>query len=143
MLNAMLTGAEELFEDKLSKFVYNAFSYFDTTNTEPELVYHAFILGLLVHLQNDYYFSSNQLAGYGRADILIMPLSGSLKTNAVILEFKKTKYRDKLAAASKIAINQIKEKQYIFEAKKRGATDIYIYGVGFYRQDISIVMEKI
>jgi len=143
MINAMLTGDVELFTDKLSKFVYSSFSYFDTTNTEPELVYHAFILGLLVHLQKDYYFNSNGESGNGRADILIMPLVGNHKTSAVILEFKKTRDKEKLEESAEIAINQIKEKKYIDEARKRGATDIYIYGIGFYKKEIKVIMEQL
>ena len=126
MLNSMLTGDKELFNDKLSKFVYSSFSYFDTTETEPEMVYHAFILGLLVHLQKDYYFNSNGESGNGRADILIMPLAGNQKTSAVILEFKKTRDKEKLD-----------------EARKRGATTIYIYGIGFYKKELQVIMEKL
>jgi len=142
MLNAMLTGNQELFTDKLSKFVHSSFSYFDTTGTEPELVYHAFILGLLVHLQKDYYFNSNGESGNGRADIMIMPLVGNYKTSAVILEFKKTRDIKKLDEVAQTAINQIKEKRYIDEARKRGSKNIYIYGIGFYKKEIKVLMEN-
>ena len=143
MINAMLVGNERLFLKKLSKFVFNAFSYFDVTKTEPEIVYHAFILGLLSHVHEGYYLNSNPVAGEGRADILIMPKAGELSQNAVILEFKQTEEKDKLEAAAKEGLKQIKEKKYINEAQKRGAVDIYIYGIGFCGREIKIGMEKI
>ena len=143
MINAMLVGNERLFLKKLSKFVSNAFSYFDVTKAEPEIVYHAFILGLLSHVHEGYYFNSNPIASEGRADILIMPKAGELSQNAVILEFKQTEDKDKLEAAAKEGLKQIKEKKYINEAQKRGAVDIYIYGIGFCGREIKIGMEKI
>lgn len=143
MVNAMLTGDVELFTDKLADFVYSSISYFDTTNTKPEMVYHAFILGLLVRLQKDYYFNSNGESGNGRADILIMPLVGNHNSSAVISEFKKTRDKEQLDESAKIAINQIKNKKYIDEAIKRGANKIYIYGIGFYKKNISKLMSLI
>jgi hypothetical protein len=143
MINAMLSGKEKLFFKKLSNFVFNAFSYFDVTKSEPEKVYHAFILGLLSHVHNEYYFNSNPIAGEGRADILIMPKAGELSKNAVILEFKQTEEKDKIEESAKEGLKQIKEKKYIDEAKKRGAIDIYIYGIGFCQREIRLVMEKI
>ncbi len=143
MIHAMLVGKEKLFYKKLSYFVRNAFSYFDVTKTEPERVYHAFVLGLLSHIQQGYYFNSNPVTGEGRADILIMPKAGELSKNAVVLEFKQTEDKEDLETAAKEGLAQIKEKQYIREAKKRGATKIYIYGIGFCGREVKIVMEKI
>lgn len=143
MLNAMLTGDRELFDEKLADFVSGSFSYFDIAQKKPEMVYHAFILGLLAHVQRNYYFNSNPVAGRGRADILIMPKSGELSQNAVILEFKQTGDKNNLEAAAKEGLKQIKEKRYISEAQKRGAMDIFIYGIGFCGRDIKIEIEKI
>ena len=61
----------------------------------------------------------------------------------MVLEFKKAQEKEALEAAAKKGLTQIKEKQYINEAKKRGATDIYIYGIGFCGRDVKTVMEKI
>ncbi len=143
MIMAMLIGNEPLFVKKLSKFVFNAFSYFDVSKTEPEIVYHAFVLGLLSHVQNGYYFNSNPEMGEGRADILIMPKAGELSKNAVVLEFKQTVDKEKLESVAMEGLKQIKEKKYISEAQKRGATDIYIYGIGFCGREIKVIMEKV
>jgi len=143
MLLSMLHGKEQPFFRKLSIFVLNAFSYFDLTQHEPERVYHAFLLGLLCHIQEDYYFSSNPEAGEGRADILIMPKSRNLSTHAVVLEFKQTDEKKRLEKVTQEALAQIKSKQYIAEAKKRGATEIYAYGIGFCGKDLKMLMEKV
>ena len=143
MISSMLYGEKEDFFDKLSKFVFNAFSYFDVGQFEPEKVYHAFLLGLMSHVQDEYYFSSNPEAGEGRADVLIMPKSGSLKYNAVVLEFKKARKEEELQKKAELAIEQIKKKKYIEEAKKRGATKIFIYGVGFCGREIKMIMEEL
>ena len=143
MISAMLTGKEHLFGDRLAKYVRTAFSYFDTTGNEPELVYHAFLLGLLVHLRTDYYFSSNPEAGEGRADVLIMPKSGNLGKNAVILEFKKAWSEEILEARTDVALQQIRDKGYVQEAIKRSAETIYCYGIGFYKREIMLKMEVV
>jgi hypothetical protein len=143
MIWAMLTGNEKLFYQKLSDFVFNSFSYFDMATKKPEMVYHAFVLGLLAHIQNNYYFNSNPVTGRGRADILIMPKAGELSKNAVVLEFKQTEDKEDLESAAMEGIKQIKGKKYISEAQKRGATEIYIYGIGFCGREIKVIMEKV
>ena len=61
----------------------------------------------------------------------------------MILEFKQTEKKEELEAAAMEGLKQIKEKKYISEAQKRGAIDIYIYGIGFCGREIEIEMEKI
>ena len=143
MIQAMLTGNQKLFVKKLSKFVFNGFSYFDVTKTEPEKVYHAFILGLLSHIRDGYYFNSNPVSGEGRDDVLIMSKAIEFSNDAVILEFKQTEEKEELEAMAKEALEQIKSKQYVEEAFKRGAKNIYIYGIGFCGRDIKVLMENI
>ncbi len=143
MINAMLTGDKDLFGEKLADFVFNSFSYFDTADRKPEMVYHAFVLGLLAHVQNNYYFNSNPVAGRGRADVLLMPKAGSLSGNAVILEFKQAGEAGKIEAAATEGLKQIKEKNYISEVQKRGAAAVYAYGIGFSGREVKIVMQKI
>ena len=143
MFNALLTGQLESFEDQLQYHVENSFSYFDTTRTRPELMYHAFILGMLVFLQRDYYCESNAVVGKGRSDILICPKAGTFKDVAVILEFKKTRDQTKLEQVADEALAQIETKDYVKGAIKRGCMTIYCYGIGFYKGELMAKMEKI
>jgi hypothetical protein len=143
MFGALLTGELESFEDQLQYHVENSFSYFYTTKTRPELMYHAFILGMLVFLQRDYYCESNAAVGKGRSDILICPTAGTFKNVAVILEFKKTRYQAKLEQVTEEALAQIKTKDYVKGAIKRGCKTIYCYGIGFYKGELMAKMEKL
>jgi len=58
------------------------------------------------------------------------------------LEFKQTIDKEELESAAMEGLKQIKGKKYISEAQKRGATDIYIYGIGFSGREIKVKMEK-
>jgi hypothetical protein len=122
--------------------IRRSFSYFDITKTMPELVYHSYILGMLVFLKNNYYCESNPIVGEGRCDILICPKAGTYKDIAVILEFKQTDNKDKLEKVTDEALLQIREQNYIEGAKKRGIKTIYCYGIGFYKAELMVKMEK-
>ncbi len=60
---SLLLGDEEAVYNQLSYIIRDAFSYFDTTLKMPELMYHAFILGMLQFLGRDYYCESNANMG--------------------------------------------------------------------------------
>ena len=55
------------------EFVINNLSYFDVSGKEPEKVYHAFVLGMLISLSNTHEVKSNKESGYGRYDVMIIP----------------------------------------------------------------------
>lgn len=42
----------------------NNLSYFDAAGKEPEKVYHAFVLGMLISLSENYEVKSNKESGY-------------------------------------------------------------------------------
>ncbi|MEM7495870.1 MAG: PD-(D/E)XK nuclease domain-containing protein, partial [Myxococcota bacterium] len=58
---------------RLQAFVLASLSYFDVSKQDPERVYQAFVLGLLVHLEHDYRLRSERETGEGRADVLLFP----------------------------------------------------------------------
>ena len=73
MLKALTEGDVESFAQIFKEFTVNSLSYFDTSGSEAEKVYHAFVLGLLLNLRDDYQVKSNRESGYGRYDIMIIP----------------------------------------------------------------------
>src|SRR5947208_3321663 len=73
MLQALIIGDIEMFNDLFSYFVLTSFSYFDVTGKQPEKFYHAFVLGMLVHLINHYEVRSNRESGFGRYDVMLIP----------------------------------------------------------------------
>ena len=75
----------------MNKVALATFSYFDTGKNpsetlEPERFYHGFVLGLIVELSDRYEVKSNRESGFGRYDVMIIPLDKSEK--AIVLEFK-------------------------------------------------------
>ncbi|NJO02327.1 MAG: hypothetical protein HC880_12120 [Bacteroidia bacterium] len=57
----------------LQLFAGQVFSYHDVPGYEPESFYHAFVLGLLVNLEERYEIKSNRESGTGRYDIMLIP----------------------------------------------------------------------
>jgi hypothetical protein len=131
MLKALITADFNVFSALLAEFVKNSFSYFDTGGNQPEQVYHAFVLGLLLNLKRDYRLSSNRESGYGRYDIMLIPEADH--KNAVIIEFKKAVdyQNESLEAAAISALKQIEEKDYRSELLALDKRDIIELGIAF------------
>lgn len=77
----------------------------------PEAVFHAFFLGLLANLRNVYEIRSNVEAGYGRADILMIPKTREYQTGYII-EFKTSDSEKNNKKIKEDALNQIRVKEY-------------------------------
>ncbi len=73
LARALLAGDAETAERLLEGLLLRSLSFHDTGEApgEPERVYHAFMLGLLVWLGPRYRVSSNREAGHGRCDLMI------------------------------------------------------------------------
>jgi hypothetical protein len=129
-INALLDKDVEYMNNILSELMIQTFSYFDTSQQQPERFYHGVILGLLLDLRKDYIISSNKESGYGRYDVMIYPKNLS---EGYILEFKTVnKFRNEtLETASLSALKQIEEKKYETELKAKGIKTIYKYALAF------------
>jgi len=131
LLKALLKGEIKEFERIFHDFTISMLSYYDTGGKDPERVYQAFTLGLLVNLQGKYEIKSNRESGYGRYDIMIIPKDKNKK--GVVIEFKKIddfEEETKDIALDK-ALKQIEEKKYAQELKERGIKDIIKLGIVF------------
>ncbi len=131
LLKSLITGDLFTFERIFSEFVRDTLSFYDTAKKTIESVYHAFFLGLLVNL-NDYEVISNQEAGYGRVDIILLHKTDKQKL-AIVMELKTIDdFMDETKEnALDSAVRQIKEKEYIALVKKRGYNNILSFGVVF------------
>jgi len=130
LLKSIIDGDLKLFQKIFSEFVRDTLSFYDT-GKNIEAVYHAFFLGLLVNL-NDYEIISNQEAGYGRVDIILVHKTDK-KRLAIVMELKtidefEEETKDK---ALESAVEQIKEKEYVSVVQKRGYNNILSFGVVF------------
>ena len=101
----------------MNRMALSLFSSFDGGNhpldeTNPERFYHGFVLGLLVDLTGRYTVTSNRESGFGRYDVMLMPLDSN--NNGIILEFKIYDPEDErsLEETVQAALRQIEEKRY-------------------------------
>ena len=131
LLKSLVDGDVKLFEKLFSRYVLETLSYFDVNRSNEEAVYQAFLLGILINLE-EYEVISNQEAGYGRFDILILHKTDKKKL-AIIMELKtidEFEEETKEIALEK-ALTQIEEKKYETVTKKRGYENILKLGVVF------------
>jgi len=128
LLKSLTDGDIRLFEEIFSEFVRDTLSFYDTAKS-IESVYHAFFLGILINL-TDYEVISNQEAGYGRVDIMLLHKSDKQKL-ALVIELKKIRMNETKDTALDSAIKQIEDREYISRVKKRGYDNILSFGVVF------------
>ena len=125
MLRSLVNGDIETFERLLNEFVITTLSFFDAKGKNPEAVYQAFVLGMLLNLGQEYEISSNRELGYGRYDILVIPKSDHSR-QAVLLEMKSIAgfYKEDPHKAMQDAVEQIGKRSYARELEARGFKDV-------------------
>ncbi|MCB1194266.1 MAG: PD-(D/E)XK nuclease domain-containing protein, partial [Leptospiraceae bacterium] len=139
LLNSLLTGNVDNLQFLLQKFILNSFSYLDPTGKEPERVYHAFILGLLLHLSDSHSVKSNRESGFGRYDIMLIPKRQN--GVGVVIEFKLVypHLKETLEIAAEKALGQIEDNRYEEELKSMGASAVLKYGMAFEGKEVLVL----
>lgn len=138
ILKALLSGDIRTFYKLFANTVERTVSYFDVGYDKSESFYHAFVLGMLVHIEKDYEVRSNRESGYGRYDVLIIPKDKSRK--GIIIEFEKVdKYENEtINTALEAALKQIEEKKYETELTAMGIDDIIKLGIAFKGKEVKM-----
>ncbi|MEI6258621.1 MAG: AAA family ATPase [Deltaproteobacteria bacterium] len=136
LLKALMQEDIAGFEQYLAEMVQTVLSYHDTSGDEPERVYHAFVLGLLVNLGFQYQVRSNRESGYGRYDVMLIPKDP--RQTGFVFEFKKVnvKYDKTPKTAMKSALKQIKDRQYALELRQAGVQKILGIGVVVHKKKV-------
>ena len=131
MIDSLLAGDIATFKKFFADFVLVSFSSFDVGKKTSENFYHAFVLGMLAKLADQYEIRSNRESGYGRYDVMVIP-KDSTKLG-LIIEFKKvdTDEKETLEKAVASALQQIDAKSYETELRARGITEIRKVGIAF------------
>ncbi|MDR3623536.1 MAG: AAA family ATPase [Chlamydiales bacterium] len=131
LLNSLVSGDIDTFSQLFKEFMISSASVFDVSAEESEKIYHAFILGMLVGLKDQYEVKSNRESGLGRYDVMLIPKN----TNdlGIIMEFKKVGRFEEidLEKAVLAALKQIEDKQYAQELLDRGVSRILYLGFAF------------
>lgn len=147
-IKMMLADDLRSMNDYMQLVVKKSFSFFDVGENAAESFYHAFVLGMVVDLQDTYTVESNKESGFGRYDVCICPKDVNTGLNGYVLEFKLYNPRDDengLEDTVARALEQINQKGYATEMEQRGMhTDrIRKYGFGFDREKVLIGRETL
>jgi hypothetical protein len=129
MLKALISGDIELFGEILSSFVVSYLSYYQTSKDHIEKVYHAFVLGMLINLQDRYHIESERESGFGRVDILMIPKDKSKL--AFVIEMKKIRVSENTQTALESALKQIEDRQYESLLRQQGCQNIMKLAITF------------
>jgi len=138
LLTSLKTGDIALFSKLFQEFMLHSASFFDVSGEAPEKAYHAFVLGMLVGLKEEYEVKSNRESGYGRYDVMLIPLDKNKL--GIVLEFKKVDPSDHLdlETAAQLAITQIEEKAYASDLLARGIKKVLLVGLAFQKKQVVI-----
>lgn len=130
MMQALKENNVPIFQRVLNDFVVNTLSYYDTSGRDPEKVYQAFLLGMLVN-SGAYEVSSNRESGLGRYDILLRPRD--LSKQGVIMELKlyDPMFDKSVDSVLESALQQIEDKQYAATLRSAGVKDILKMAITF------------
>jgi hypothetical protein len=141
MLKALVSGEIEKFHNLLQYFVKTILSYYDTCEHEPERVYQALLLGMLVNIENEYEIRSNRESGFGRYDIMLMPREKD--KIGIVMELKKIKKKENAKHALDRALNQIRKTGYITELQEKKVKRIIAIGIVMKGKQVELRSEKV
>ena len=124
ILKDLVTLNLKEFEKKFQVLVRQMFSFMDVGENTAENFYHAFVLGMLVGLKDNYYVKSNRESGFGRYDIMLEPKDKN--GNSFVMEFKVLEDEEEKTIEDTIenAKEQIEERRYVDDLEERGYTNI-------------------
>ncbi len=132
-IKKFLAGDIEDFSEHIENYI-TAFSYFDFDKRRPEKIYHSFMTGLFIGLEETHEVTSNREGGKGRYDIRIAPRDG--KGRGFLLEFKTAPQESLLDEYAQKALAQIAEKDYAAGMK---ASEIISIGMAFCGEKVKTV----
>ncbi|MDO4538612.1 MAG: AAA family ATPase [Coriobacteriales bacterium] len=147
-IRALLAGDAQAMGTYLSDLAAAVMSSFDSgvrpSRSLPERFWHGLVLGLLVELRGRYAVESNRESGFGRSDVMLVPLDGTNGHDpAIILEFKvadKSGGEKTLADTVASALAQVDERRYAQSLASRGIAPerIHAYGVAFCGKEVLV-----
>ena len=131
---AFPAGDTDTIQDMLNDYLWDSISVRDTAvrRNMKENFYHGMLLGLL-RSQDSWLVKSNAETGEGYSDISIQ----TPERTGIVIELK---YADdgKLETACAEALEQIEEKKYAEDLKRRGMKKIIKYGIAFYEKECMV-----
>jgi hypothetical protein len=142
VLENLKKGRIKDFSKYFADFIRQTCSYYDFADREPERIYHALVLGMMVQLQSEYRITSNRESGYGRYDVMLHPLKAELP--AFVFEFKKFDEEDEENIQDTLhsALTQMKENNYAATLQQEGHQNIHLIGIAFKGKEVKMSYEQ-
>ena len=136
---ALQEGNSEEVEKRFTEFLKKTISIRDTFVKKrlKENFYHGILLGIL-SCHNVWIVSSNQEAGDGYSDILLMMED---EETGVVIEVKYAENGD-LDAGCREALKQIEDKRYEEVLRDEGTEHILKYGIACYKKRCKVMLVK-
>jgi hypothetical protein len=138
---SLIDGDIDKFQMYLSNYIMQTGSYFDFNSNTHEQIFHIFVLGLIVGMREEYIINSNQEAGKGRFDVVLIPKDKN--KDGILLEFKIARNDAELLDRANEALSQIKDKQYFQVFKQHQVKDVLAIGIAFCGKELELSYEKI
>ena len=135
MIKALENGNIKKFEKTLGEIMINMLSFFDL-DKEMEKIYQVFMIGLVGFLMGKYEIISNDESGYGRYDLVMIPIKSNEK--AYLMEFKISKTKNEMEKIAQKVLKQIDEKKYDTKLKARGIKNILKIGITFHGKEVKV-----
>ena len=138
LLSSLTSGDIDTFSQIFKEFMISSASVFDVPSEESEKIYHAFVLGMLIGLKDQYEVKSNRESGLGRYDVILIPKNPD--DLGIVMEFKKVGRFEKISLDDAVvsALKQIEERQYAQELLDRGIKRILYLGFAFEGKQVLI-----
>ncbi len=133
---SLLAGDAGAVEEHLGTLLERTLSYHDTAGRASEVVYQAFVAGLLVALDRTHQVRSNRESGLGRCDVLISPRQAG--GPGVALELKVHKASETMEAALAAALAQVRSKKYTAELRAVGAEPVVEMAAVFDKKQVRV-----
>ena len=135
LIKALENGDIKKFEKTLGEIMINMLSFFDL-DKEMEKIYQVFMIGLVGFLMGKYEIISNDESGYGRYDLVMIPIKSNEK--AYLMEFKISKTKNEMEKIAQKVLKQIDEKKYDTKLKARGIKNILKIGITFHGKEVKV-----
>jgi hypothetical protein len=138
LLSSLTQGDVDTFSQLFKEFMISSVSVFDVPAEESEKIYHAFVLGMLIGLKDQYEVKSNRESGLGRYDVMLIPKN--LNDLGIIMEFKKVGRFEEadLESAVLSALQQIENRHYVQELLDRSIRKVLYLGFAFKGKQVLI-----
>jgi len=147
LMTNLISGDVHVFKEEFLQYCGDTLSYYDVSEDEPEKVYHALMIGILMCVADKYYIRSNRESGLGRCDVMLIPKEEyrrdaiyCVRNRGIIFEFKQVnkEKRETFESAIEDAKEQISDKKYSQELLSHGCTEIVNIAVAFAGKELRV-----